>query len=117
MPSTHCLPALSTLSHRLTESGIRRLEQAARHHPDLISLGPGQPDPSRFPLTEILAGLVARSQAAGAPERLLQYGPSQGDPELMGLIVAHMRKQGFNATPRTSWSPQGHSRDWISSRN
>jgi len=88
------LPPLSRLSHRLTASGIRQLEQAARANPDLISLGPGQPDAALLPLAEIERAMAAASADEGAPARFLQYGPSQGDPELVALIVERMRAQG-----------------------
>lgn len=88
------LPPLSRLSSRLVPSGIRQLEQLAAARPDLISLGPGQPDASLFPLQAAAQTLARAADKPGAPARYLQYGPSRGDPQLVELIVQHMRAQG-----------------------
>lgn len=88
------LPPLSRLSSRLAPSGIRQLEQLAAARPDLISLGPGQPDASLFPLDEAARALARATDTPGAPARYLQYGPSRGDPQLVELIVQRMRAQG-----------------------
>lgn len=85
---------LSRLSARLVPSGIRKLEQLAKATPGLISLGPGQPDNTLFPSAEISDALRGTFDDPTATASYLQYGPSQGDPELVALLVQQMQNQG-----------------------
>lgn len=85
---------LSRLSTRLAPSGIRKLEQLAQDTPGLISLGPGQPDGTLFPSTEIFSALSVVLDSPDAAARALQYGQSQGNPELLALLAQHMLKRG-----------------------
>lgn len=85
---------LSRLSTRLEPSGIRKLEQLAKDTPGLISLGPGQPDGTLFPSIEIFSALSFVFDNPDAAARALQYGQSQGNPELLGLLAQHMLNRG-----------------------
>ncbi|MFM0313642.1 PLP-dependent aminotransferase family protein [Paraburkholderia nemoris] len=85
---------LSRLSTRLAPSGIRKLEQLAKDMPGLISLGPGQPDGTLFPSTEIVSALSAVFDNPDAAALALQYGQSQGNPELLALLAQHMLNRG-----------------------
>jgi DNA-binding transcriptional MocR family regulator len=85
---------LSRLSTRLAPSGIRKLEQLAKDTPGLISLGPGQPDGMWFPTVEISGALSHVFDNPDAAARALQYDQSQGNSELLDLLVEHMLNQG-----------------------
>jgi DNA-binding transcriptional MocR family regulator len=85
---------LSRLSTRLEPSGIRKLEQLAKDTPGLISLGPGQPDGTLFPSAEIFSALSDVFDNPDAAVRALQYGQSQGNPELLDLLAQHMLNRG-----------------------
>jgi len=85
---------LSRLSTRLEPSGIRKLEQLAKDVPGLISLGPGQPDSTLFPSAEIFSALSVVFDNPGKAARALQYGQSQGNPELLELLAQHMLDRG-----------------------
>jgi DNA-binding transcriptional MocR family regulator len=85
---------LSRLSTRLEPSGIRKLEQLAKDTPGLISLGPGQPDSTLFPSVAISGALKALFDSPDATGRALQYSQSQGNLELLALLVEHMENQG-----------------------
>lgn len=86
----------SSLCSRLSPSSIRELEHLSATVPGLISLGPGQPDPTLFPVDEIRNALADAFSRPGMAERHLQYGPSQGEPELVAGLVQHMRHQGID---------------------
>lgn len=85
---------LSRVSARLSPSGIRKLEALASATPGLISLGPGQPDSSLFPATEIASMIGATFDDSMKGAHALQYGASQGDPALIELLVSYMRERG-----------------------
>jgi DNA-binding transcriptional MocR family regulator len=85
---------LSRLSSRLEPSGIRKLEQLAKDTPGLISLGPGQPDGTLFPSAEIFSALSDVFDNPDVAVRALQYGQSQGNPELLDLLAQHMLNRG-----------------------
>jgi len=61
---------------------------------DLISFGGGYPDPDVFPVEQLCAVLdhVLRTQGRQA----LQYGTSEGIPELREKIAARMARAGVN---------------------
>lgn len=64
---------------------------------DLISFGGGYPDPDVFPVEQLCAVLdhVLRTQGRQA----LQYGTSEGIPELREKIAARMARAGVNCAP------------------
>jgi DNA-binding transcriptional MocR family regulator len=83
----------SRYANRIVPSAIRGLATMAKAA-DCISFGPGEPDPSLFPVAEVrdsLARILARPERARAA---LQYGPSEGDPALRDRICAYMRAKG-----------------------
>ena len=87
---------LSRLAKDLKPSGIRTLEALARNAPGLISLGPGQPDDTLFPVSDIVDTFLASPENPDRLRAALQYGPSQGHAALIALLVSHMQKQGVS---------------------
>ena len=99
---------LSTTSKRIFRSEIREILKWSRE-PGVISLGGGLPEPSLFPTEEIaeITSSVLRERGYLA----LQYGPTQGEDEMLEALTAHMKEFGDNALPEqvcvTSSSQQG----------
>lgn len=80
-------PRLSTRTAGLRPSPIREI-LAVIDRPGMVSFAGGLPAPETFP-----------AFAADAPARVLQYGPSEGEPELRAAIAADLGRLGVDATP------------------
>ena len=98
----------SRVSNRIFGSEIRELLKWTRK-PGVISFGGGLPDPSLFPVAEIaeITGKVLKEKGYLA----LQYGPTQGEPEMLEALIDHMGEFGDEAAREevciTSSSQQG----------
>jgi 2-aminoadipate transaminase len=98
----------SRTSKRIFRSEIRELLKYTRK-PGMISFGGGLPDASLFPIADIaeITQKVLRERGYLA----LQYGPTQGEPEMLEALLAHMAEFGDEATGEqvcvTSSSQQG----------
>ena len=103
MPYTY-----SEVSNRIVRSEIREILKFSRK-PGVISFGGGLPDAALFPIrdiTEITAEVLEKKGYLA-----LQYGPTQGEPEMLEALVEHMGAFGDMTTPEqvcvTSSSQQG----------
>lgn len=100
--------AYSGVSNRIFRSEIREILKWTRK-PGMISFGGGLPDPSLFPIDEIaeITGKVLKEKGYLA----LQYGPTQGEHEMLESLIAHMDEFGDRTTKEqiciTSSSQQG----------
>lgn len=74
----------------MRSSKLRELIAATTAGP-VLSLGGGLPPPEAFP-GEALAAAADRVLTTGAA-RALQYSPTEGDPDLLGLIAAGLRER------------------------
>ena len=98
----------SSVSNRIFRSEIREILKWSRK-PGVISFGGGLPHPSLFPVDEIaeITTKVLKEKGYLA----LQYGPTQGEPEMLDALIAHMRDFGDVAVTEqvcvTSSSQQG----------
>lgn len=98
----------SKTSKRIRRSEIRELLKYSRK-PGVISFGGGLPDASLFPVEEIaeITPKVLKEKGYLA----LQYGPTQGEPEMLDALLNHMSQFGDVADPSqicvTSSSQQG----------
>jgi len=98
----------SNVSKRIFRSEIRELLKWTRKA-GMISLSGGLPDPSLFPIEDII-GLTAEVLTEKG-FLALQYGPTQGEPEMLEALTGHMREFGDEASVEqvcvTSSSQQG----------
>ena len=98
----------SNISNRIVRSEIREILKWTRK-PGVISFGGGLPDASLFPLQEI------KEITAGVLETkgylALQYGPTQGEAEMLEALEEHMKAFGDHTSRDqvcvTSSSQQG----------
>jgi len=77
----------SGVSNRIVRSEIREILKWTRK-PGVISFGGGLPDPSLFPLKEIAEITAEVLETKGY--LALQYGPTQGEPEMLEALAEHM---------------------------
>jgi len=98
----------SDVSYRIYRSEIRELLKWSRK-PGVISFGGGLPDPSLFPIQDIIKITEEILEEKGY--LALQYGPTQGEPEMLEALSNHMKEFGEEAAPEqiciTSSSQQG----------
>lgn len=73
---------------RLEASPIREILSVI-DRPGMISFAGGLPAPETFPAMNL----------ANVPAKWLQYGPSEGDPELRQCIAEHVNQLGLKCTP------------------
>jgi 2-aminoadipate transaminase len=98
----------SKVSKRIVRSEIREILKWTRK-PGVISFGGGLPDTALFPLKEIteITGQVLAEKGYQA----LQYGPTQGEAEMLEALATHMAEFDDNAAQEqicvTSSSQQG----------
>ena len=84
---------LSDYAQRLVPSPIRRLATMPKAD-DTIAFGPGEPDPSLFPVTQVTQSLERILRDPVLSRRALQYGPSEGEGRLRDLIAGYMAGKG-----------------------
>jgi len=98
----------SEVSKRIYRSEIRELLKWSRKE-GVISFGGGLPDPSLFPIQDIID--ITRDVLEKKGYLALQYGPTQGEPEMLEALARHMQESGDEASPDqiciTSSSQQG----------
>ncbi|MBN1225099.1 MAG: PLP-dependent aminotransferase family protein [Candidatus Aminicenantes bacterium] len=98
----------SDISYRIYASEIRELLKWSRK-PGVVSFGGGLPDPSLFPVQDIIS--ITKEVLEKKGYLALQYGPTQGEPEMLEALAAHMKGFGEQAAPIqicvTSSSQQG----------
>lgn len=98
----------SKLTQNIKRSEIRELLKWTRK-PDLISFGGGLPDCELFPTQEISE--ITQNVLKKKGYLALQYGQTQGEPEMIKALIKHMQEFGDQAEPDqvclTSSSQQG----------
>lgn len=98
----------SSVSQRIFRSEIRELLKWSRN-PGVISFGGGLPDPALFPIQDIIE--LTREVLEKKGYLALQYGPTQGEQEMIDVLVNHMSEYGDVASVEqvcvTSSSQQG----------
>lgn len=98
----------SEVSNRIVRSEIREILKWTRK-PGVISFGGGLPDASLFPLKEIAAITAEVLETRGY--LALQYGPTQGEKDMLDALAGHMNAYGDPVTVEqlcvTSSSQQG----------
>ena len=70
------------------EASITRALLTVGERPGMRSLAAGLPDPGSFPTSRLLAATRAILGTGARAERALQYGPTEGLPELRGRSTA-----------------------------
>lgn len=98
----------STVSKRSVRSEIREILKFSRK-PGVISFGGGLPDASLFPIQDIID--ITKEVLENKGYLALQYGPTQGENEMLEALCQHMADFNEAATPEqvcvTSSSQQG----------
>lgn len=86
----------SVIARRMRGSVIRELLKLT-NKPDIISFAGGLPDPKGFPIEEIkdITQYVLDKKSVYS----LQYGPTEGDPELIEELVKLAKEQGEDIGP------------------
>ena len=79
------MPRLSSRTDRLHGSAVRAMLEASLQ-PEVISFAGGLPAPETF----------ADIQITAPPGALLQYGPTEGEPELRALIAEELAGMGLD---------------------
>lgn len=85
-------------ARRLIPSAIRGLASLPRAD-DTISFGPGEPDPTLFPVDEVRDRLAAIMAEPAVARSALQYGPTEGDPALRERLCGYMAAKGVACNP------------------
>lgn len=80
---------LAGRTRTLTSSAIREILKVATR-PDITSFAGGLPAPDLFPVAELAA--AAERALSREPTRSLQYGPTDGMPELRSWIAAEVSR-------------------------
>lgn len=98
----------SDVSRRIFRSEIREILKWTRK-PGVISFGGGLPDAALFPIDEIAA--ITQDVLKQKGYLALQYGPTQGEPDMIDALIDHMGAFGDVAANEqvcvTSSSQQG----------
>lgn len=90
-------PRLARRTRALTSSAIREILKVATR-PDIISFAGGLPAPELFPTSEIAAATARILERE--PVKSLQYGPTDGVPELRAWIAAEVSRSEAEACRR-----------------
>jgi DNA-binding transcriptional MocR family regulator len=85
-------------ARRIIPSAIRGLASLPRAA-DTISFGPGEPDPTLFPVDEVGERLAAIMAEPAVARSALQYGPTEGDLALRERLSGYMAAKGVACTP------------------
>lgn len=109
MDKTYLQRFLSDAAKKQTRNEIRELLKLIAR-PNVISLAGGLPPPDSFPVEELAALMPEMLRTEGA--KALQYGATEGDPELKEHLIEMHEKDGYTGlTPDhiliTSASQQG----------
>jgi 2-aminoadipate transaminase len=84
-----------TNTRNMERSLIRELLKLSRAGKAVISFAGGFPDPSTFPVAELRE--VTQEVLASGAALALQYGPTEGDPNLRDALIPWMAKDGITA--------------------
>jgi 2-aminoadipate transaminase len=87
--------AFFTRATRGAERSVIREMLKLAGRSDVISFAPGLPDPSVFPVDEVRQAVAQVLRTA--PSRALQYGTTEGDPQLRDALVTWMARDGIAA--------------------
>lgn len=85
----------STTARRMKKSVIRELLKLT-NKPEIISFAGGLPDPGAFPAEEIAE--ITKELLAKSSRTILQYGQTEGNPQLREEIVKWSRRENINIT-------------------
>lgn len=85
----------STTARRMKKSVIRELLKLT-NKPEIISFAGGLPDPGAFPVEEIAE--ITKELLAKNSRTILQYGQTEGNPQLREEIVKWSRRENINIT-------------------
>lgn len=98
----------ASTSNRIVRSEIREILKWTRK-PGVISFGGGLPDASLFPIEDIIS--ITADVLRNKGYLALQYGPTQGENEMLEALAEHMAAFGETASVKeicvTSSSQQG----------
>ncbi len=96
---------LSRKALRTAEPAITHLIEMALQQEGLISLAPGLVDEETLPLAETLAACQEVLGDPASGRRALQYGTTQGLPELRELLAAHLEQLDRRSGVRRQYDP------------
>jgi len=82
-------------THRMKRSAIRELLKVTRR-PEVISFAGGLPAAELFPIPQVKAAVDAVLQSLGG--KSLQYGETEGVPELRDWVARHFSRNGVEIT-------------------
>jgi 2-aminoadipate transaminase len=82
-------------THRMRRSAIRELLKVTRR-PEVISFAGGLPAAELFPIPQVKAAVDAVLQSLGG--KSLQYGETEGVPELREWVAGHFSRNGVQIT-------------------
>jgi 2-aminoadipate transaminase len=82
-------------THRMRRSAIRELLKVTRR-PEVISFAGGLPAAELFPIPKVKAAIDAVLQSLGG--KSLQYGETEGVPELREWVAHHFSRNGIEIT-------------------
>ncbi|MGL1901456.1 MAG: PLP-dependent aminotransferase family protein [Fibrobacterales bacterium] len=85
--------SLSKRSNLTTESPINWLIQYDISHPDVISLAAGLVDYPSLPQEPLISSMSSILKEDVKAQKVLQYGSTQGNPQLREAITAHVSEQ------------------------
>lgn len=94
-------PRLARRTKALTSSAIREILKVATR-PDIISFAGGLPAPELFPISEITAASARVLEQE--PVKSLQYGPTDGVPELRAWVASEVTRAEGDACKRAGLS-------------
>jgi 2-aminoadipate transaminase len=84
---------LSDAAKGMKKSAIRELLKLTKN-PEIISFAGGLPAPETFPIEELVE--ITNEVLREDGEKALQYGSTEGDDKLRGLIAELYKKMGFD---------------------
>jgi 2-aminoadipate transaminase len=84
---------LSTSGKSMKRSAIREILKLLQR-PGMISFAGGLPAPETFPVEDLKEITLEVLEKNGA--EALQYGTTEGDPQLRRIMIERYKKEGFN---------------------
>ncbi len=86
---------LSECAQKAKASEVRELLKTAQR-PEIISFGGGLPSPAQFPVEDMKSVAVEALNESGY--KTMQYGTTEGLPELRQIIVSIMEERGIKTS-------------------
>jgi len=96
MSDNHLIRLFASRMKNLPASAIREICKLVAR-PEVKSLAGGWPDPDTFPVSEVSA--IVADILATVPGPALQYGTTEGLPELRALLSERAKSEGLQLTP------------------